>query len=157
EDRRLTTGLRICFGNLRHGFGCFWPLRSQVIIFQAVAQELEAFFGRIYHAEQIEVRRRDGSGIDHRVEVDETFPVLAAVNHHQNFFSQLLGLSQSEDFKQLVQRAKATGEDYQCLGQVCEPELPHEKIVKLEIKRRRDIWIRILLEWQIDVETNCFP
>src|SRR5215813_6363114 len=33
-------------------------------------------------------------------------------------------------------------------------ELPHEKIVELEVQRRSDVRIRILLERQIDIQPN---
>ena len=99
----------------------------------------------------------DGAGIDHGVEVDEALPVLTAVNHHQNLLGQLLGLGQGQNFKKLVQSAEAAGKDHQGLGQIGEPELAHEEVMELKIKRRRDVGIRVLFEGQIDVEADGFP
>ena len=65
-----------------------------------------------------------------------------------------MGLSESQDFKQLVQGTEPAGEDHQCLCQVRKPELAHEEVVELEVKRRCNVGVRILLEREPDVQAN---
>src|SRR5437868_12861236 len=83
-------------------------------------------------------------------------PVFAAIDDYQDFLGQLLGLGQREDFEEFVHGAEAAGEDNKSLGEIAEPELTHEEVVKLKIERRRDVGITHLLEGQIDVQTNGF-
>src|SRR5438445_13053656 len=121
---------------------------------QSIFQELQAFLWRIGHLEQFEVWWRDHADVDHGVEIDDFLPVRAAIDDNDNLFSQLLSLGKGEDFKKFVERTEASGKDNQRFGQIREPELTHEKVMELEVERRRDIGIRILLERQIDVEAD---
>jgi len=54
-----------------------------------------------------------------------------------------------------VHGAETARENHQGLSQVREPEFPHEEIVELEVKRGGDVGVGILLEGQIDVQTDC--
>src|SRR2546429_8718949 len=123
---------------------------------QSIFQELQAFLWRIGHLEQFEVWWRDHAGIDHGVEIDDFLPVRAAIDDNDNLLSQLLSLGKGEDFKKFVERDEASGKDHQRFGQIREQELTHEKVMELEVERRRDVGIRILLERQIDVEADGF-
>ena len=84
-------------------------------------------------------------------------PVRAAVDDDDNLLGQFLGLGKGEDFKQFVKRAEASGKNHQRFGQICKPELTHEKVMELEVERGRDVRIRILLKGQMDVEADRFP
>src|SRR5271157_394617 len=150
------TGLRPRLGNLRHGrFAAALGLwRGEMIRGQSFFQELETFLRRIGHLEKFEVARSDGAGVNHRFEIEDLFPVRGAVNDHDYLLGQLLRLGESEDLKKLVERAKTAGKNHQPLGQVREPEFAHEKIMKLEVERRRDVRVRILLKGQIDIEAD---
>src|SRR5437660_4453833 len=127
-----------------------------MVLGQSIFQELQAFLWRIGHLEQFEVWWLDHGGSDHGVEIDDFLPVRAAIDDNDNLLSQLLSLGKGEDFKKFVERAEASGKDHQRFGQIREPELTHEKVMELEVERRCDVGIRILLEGQIDVETDGF-
>src|SRR5579872_2101843 len=86
-------GLWICFCYLGHDFAyAFWTFWAQVVFDQAFAQELETFFRVIHDLEEFEVFGRDGGAVDHGLEVDQLFPIFAAVDHYQDFLCQLLRL-----------------------------------------------------------------
>src|SRR6266478_9342131 len=127
-----------------------------MVLGQSFFQELQTLLWRIGHLEQFEVWWRDHAGVDHGVEIDDFLPVRAAIDDNDNLLSQLLSLSKGEDFKKFVERAEASGKDHQRFGQIREPELTHEKVMELEVERRRDVGVRILLERQIDVEAYGF-
>ena len=59
-----------------------------------------------------------------------------------------------EDFKQLVHGAEAAGKDDQGLRKIGEPKLAHEEVVELEVQRRGDVGIRILLEGQMNIQAD---
>src|SRR5215471_3071551 len=81
-------------------------------------------------------------------------PIFTAIDDHNDLLGQLLRLRQRENLKQLVQRAKTSGKNNQRLGQVGEPVLTHEEVVKLEIEFRGDVRIRKLLKRQADIQAN---
>src|SRR5215467_5739928 len=87
--------------------------------------------------------------------MDEAVPVFAPVDNNQNLLRQLLCLGQREDFEKLVERAKAARKNHQRLRKICKPELPHEEVMELQIQRRGDVRVGILLERQTDVQTYC--
>ncbi len=89
-----------------------------------------------------------GSSFEHLV------PVLAAVQDDQQLLRQLAGLRQRQDLEQLVERAEAARKDHQRLGQVGEPELPHEEVVELEVQLVGDVAVGALLERQPDVQPD---
>jgi len=53
---------------------------GKVVFSQPVAKKFEALFGRVHHAEQIQVCRRDSARVNHDLEVDQALPVLAAID-----------------------------------------------------------------------------
>src|SRR5579872_3306819 len=123
---------------------------------QAVAEECKRFFRIVDNLEKFQILRRYRPGIDKGLEVDDLVPVLAAINDDQDFLGQLVRLGERQDFKKFVHRAEAAGEDYESLREIREPELAHEEIVKLEIQRRRDELVGMLLERQLDVQPDAF-
>ncbi len=104
---------------------------------EAVFEVFETFFGRVDHLEEFEVPGRDRTRIDHDLEVDELFPILAAVNYNQNLLGHFLSLGQGEDFEEFVEGPETSWENYQRFGQVGEPELPHEEVMELEMQGSR--------------------
>src|SRR5208337_1799215 len=89
-------------------------------------------------------------------EIDDLLPVLAAIHDDDNFLRQLLRLGEGDNLKEFVERTETSGKNHQPFGQVREPELAHEKVMELEVERRRDVAVRILLEGQVDVEPDGF-
>src|SRR5207245_1487642 len=65
-------------------------------------------------------------------------------------------LCQRENLKQFIQSSKTARENHQRLGQIREPELSHEKVMELEVQRRRDVRIWVLFERQPDIQANGF-
>src|SRR3954447_9965444 len=91
-----------------------------------------------------------------RIEIDDFFPELRAIENNQDFTFQLLGLSEGQDFGQFVQSSKSAGKDHERLRQIRKPELPHEEVMKLERKFRGDVWVGTLLERKTNVQANRF-
>ncbi len=81
-------------------------------------------------------------------------PVARSVNDDGDLLGQLPRLRQGEQLEHLVQGAESAGKDHQCLGQIREPELAHEKVVELEVQAGRDVGVGHLLEGQFDVEAD---
>ena len=72
------------------------------------------------------------------------------------FLRQLLGLRQRQDLQHFVQRSEAARKHHQRLGEIREPELAHEEVVKLEAQLRADVRIGQLLERQPDIQPDGF-
>src|SRR6266404_9383593 len=100
-----------------------------MVLGQSFFQELQTLLWRIGHLEQFEVWWRDHAGVDHGVEIDDFFPVRAAIDDDDNFLGQFLSLGKGEDFKKLVECAEPSGKDDQRFGQIRKPELTHEKVM----------------------------
>src|SRR5215468_5113951 len=88
--------------------------------------------------------------------MQDFIPVLLAVDDDENLLCELLRLREGEDLKQLVERAEAAGKNDQRFGEIREPVLAHEEVVKLEVEIRRDVAVGILLERQADVQSDGF-
>ena len=73
-----------------------------------------------------------------------------------NFAFELLGLSQGEDFRHLVECSKTSRKNDQSLRQIRKPKLAHEEVVEFKAQFRGDVRIRALFERQADVESDCF-
>src|SRR5258707_7502484 len=101
---------------------------------ESFLQNLERLFRCVHHGETLEVIGRDGAGVHQRGKVHHSLPIFSSVNDDQYFFRQLLRLRKSKDFKEFVQGAESTGKNHQRLGQVGEPVLTHEEVVKLKIQ-----------------------
>ena len=122
---------------------------------EAVAEESEGVLGSVDELEQAEVFGSDGASVDEGLEVHDAMPVFTAVDDDQNFLGELVGLREGEDFEEFVDRAEAAGKNHQRFGEIGEPEFAHEEIVEFEVERRSDVGVGILLEGQIDVETDA--
>src|ERR1700679_1159027 len=129
-------------------------LRFQVVRRKSLLQQREGLFRRVGELEEIQIPGRDSALLDKYIEVDYRFPIRRTIDDDRDLLGQLFGLRQSEDFEGLIDRAKTAGKDHQRLRKIREPVLAHEEIVELEVQRRRDIGIRHLLEWQLDVESD---
>jgi len=126
-----------------------------VVLRQAVPQEFEGIFRTIDDFEQLQIFGRHRARIDEGLEVDDLVPVFASVDDHENLLREFVGLGERQDFEELVHGAEAAGEDDESFGQIGEPELTHKKIVELEVQRRRDVLVRVLLEGKLDVESDA--
>src|SRR5579884_2388345 len=121
---------------------------------QTLLQNTERLRRRVRILEQIQVLGRNHSVFHQGVEVEDLAPVIAAVEHDQNFAFELLRLRERQDLAQLIQRSESARKYHQRLGQVGEPELAHEEVVKLERQLRRDERIRPLLERKSDIQAD---
>ena len=120
---------------------------------EAGAKELERFLGIVGDFEQV-IGMLDHITDVTKAEIDDLVPVFAAVDDDENLLRQFLGLRESQDLEQFVHGAEAAGEDNESFGQIREPELAHEEVVKLEVERGRDELVRMLLERELDVQAN---
>src|SRR3954465_9694737 len=124
---------------------------------QAFAKQIEGFVGAVRKTVKVPVFRRDGAKLDQRVDIQDLLPVLlTAIDHHQDFFCELLRLHQGQDLEEFVQSAEATGKDHQRLREISEPVLAHEEVMELKIQLGRDPPIRKLLVGQANVEPDGF-
>src|SRR3954453_8274907 len=102
-------------------------------------QLLESFIRRIGPMNQLFVLLGNRAPLGHRLEVDDFLPVLAAVQDDGNLLRELVGLGQRQNLEELVAGAKPSRKNHERLCQIGEPELPHEEVVKLEVKAVGDV------------------
>ena len=111
--------------------------RAQVVHLEVFAQHLEGALGRVHLFHQLEVVLVDGAPLDQRLQVQDLVPVVRAVQDDLELLRELLRLHEGQDLEYLVERAEAAGKHHERLGQVREPELPHEEVVELEVQAYR--------------------
>src|ERR1700722_1224355 len=149
-------GLRPGLGDFGQGllFLFFFWLASKVVFGQTVAEEVECVFGSVDEFKQVQVLGSNGASFDEGLEVHDAMPIFAAVDDDQNFFGEFVSLGESENLEEFIDGSESAGKNYQRFGEVGEPELAHEKIVKLEVERESDVGIGLLLKGKINVEAN---
>src|SRR5208337_3790119 len=138
--KKLWEGL----GNLR--FFLASARLIQVVADQIRTQNLERFLRRVRPVKQLQVFGRDRSGVNQRLEIDHAVPIILAVNNYADALGKFLRLRQSQQLEHLVEGAESSREYHQRLGHVGEPQLAHEKVVKLKIQLGRDVRVGHLLE-----------
>ena len=89
--------------------------------------------------EEVEVARADRAVFHERLEIDHVVPVFGAEEHDRHALARLVRLDERQDFEQLVERAKTARKQDDRLGEVDEPELPHEKVMKIEVEFPADV------------------
>src|SRR5262249_19484858 len=97
------------------------------------------------------------SGVDHavrgeRLEIYNARPIRLVDKDDGNRW-HLVGLNQSEQFEQLIERPKTTRKSYQCIGPHREVQFADREIVKLKREIGRRIGIRLLFVRQPNVES----
>ena len=92
---------------MRKGRRRFLRLRPEPLLQQA--KRLGWIIGK---AEQIEIFRADHTMAHQRVELDDLFPVLRAVENNRDRAIQFLRLLQRKYLRQFVERAEASGKDH---------------------------------------------
>src|SRR4029077_6482668 len=112
---------------MRKGRRRFLRLRPEPLLQQA--KRPGWIFGK---AEQFEIFRADHAVTHQRVEVDDLFPVLRAVKKNRVRRIELLRFLQRKELRHFVERAETSGKYHQSARKMREPQLAHEKIVKLE-------------------------
>src|SRR5580704_19421096 len=65
-------------------------------------------------------------------------------------------LHQREHFPEFIQRAETPGKHNQRLGELREPQLAHEKIMKHEAELRTDVVIGALFVRQLNTQSDGF-
>ena len=121
---------------------------------QPLLQQAERGGGIVGEPEQFEIFATDGAVPHQRLEVDDLLPVLRSVEQYRDRAIQLLRLLQGQYLHHLVERAEAAGKNHQRARQMGEPQLAHEKIVKLERQAARDVRIGPLLVRQTDIQAD---
>src|SRR6202158_5618837 len=152
EDGKLPSRSRLC--DFRQGLPFFLGRATEVVFRQSIAQELEGVFWAVYDLELVDVFRGNGAGIDEGLKVDDAVPVFAAVDDHQNFLGQFIGLRERKNFEEFVHGSESAGENDEGLGKISEPEFAHEEIVELKVQSGSDVSVGALFEGQLDVQTN---
>src|SRR5690242_14946070 len=111
------------------------------------------FLGGFREPEQFPVLRIDHALVDQKVEIDRAPPIALAYEHNGQWLD-FSGLYQRKDFKQLIESAEAArkGHESSCTQQ--KMQFAKREIVKSQTEIRRDVWIRILLVGQVDVEAR---
>ena len=136
---------------------CFNRLRSgavEVILRQAFLQDAKRFLRRIGKLKEIEVLGRDRALLDQHVHVDDLLPVARPVDDDRDLLRELVRLVQRQQLEHLIQRSEAARKDHQRLREIRKPVLAHEEVVEVEVERRRDVRVRVLLERQLDIEPD---
>src|ERR1700687_122339 len=131
KDGKLTSRSRLC--DFRQGLPFFLGRAAEVGFRQSIAQEREGVFWAVYDLELVDIFRGNGAGIDEGLKVDDAVPVFAAVDDHQDFLGQFIGLRERKNFEQFVHGSEAAGENDEGFGKIGEPEFAHEKVVKLKV------------------------
>src|SRR6201999_3806542 len=122
--------LSVCVGMFSGGF------RDKKILGQPFAQHFKRLFGRVRELEQLDVFGRDGACVHEDTKVEDTVPVFRPIDYNGDFLRELLCLRQGQNLKHLVESSKAARKNNQCLRQIGKPQLSHEEVMKLEVKRR---------------------
>ena len=122
---------------------------------EEVTEDREGFLRRARRLQVAQIVGRDHAPLGHRRDVHDLVPVVRAIEHDRELLRQLLGLRQRQDLVHLVERPEAAREHHQRLGQVGEPQLPHEEVVELEAQALGRVLVQALLERQLDVEADA--
>ena len=105
--------------------------------------------------EQLAILGVDDAFLDQKIEVHGAPPEMLA-DQNDRYRLDFPGLSQRKDFKQFVERSVATRKSDQRPRPQHEVQLAQGKIMKAEAEIGRDVWIRILLVRQLDVQADGF-
>ena len=131
-------------------------LRVEIGFFQLPFEVIEGLVDRITEMQEIDIRGRNGPPAGHGIEVENLLPVVGAEDDDGEGFGDLSGLNEGEDLHEFVERSEAAREDDQGLGEVNEPEFPHEEIMEFEVEFSGDEGIGILLVGNADIEPDGF-
>src|SRR5690606_30437345 len=120
----------------------------------------KGFVHRVHDFEQVEILRADHSVLAHLFQIENSLPVISAVEDDGDRTLDFLSLNQCQDFKKFIQGTESAREGNQCPCGIDQPELADKEVVKLE----REIWINVgvwvLFERQTDIKTDgvhaCF-
>src|SRR5437879_64017 len=127
-----------------------------VKLFETAADAVERLVHAVGKLQQVVFAPVDGAPIEHLPPVDYAIPITAAVNEDEIAALQLACLHQGEHFPKLVHGAETPRKDDERLGELREPQLAHEKVVKLKIEPGTDVGVRPLLMGQFDAQTDGF-
>src|SRR5271170_5169904 len=127
-----------------------------VVFFEAGADIFEGFVDAVGELEHLVFLFVDSAPVDHGLPVEDLVPVFAAVNEDDVLLGEFPCLEEREHFPKLVHSAKTAGENDQGFGDLREPELAHEEVVKIKAELRADVSVRELLVGQLDGETDRF-
>src|SRR5262245_12800300 len=103
---------------------------------------------------EIQITRRDGAVSDECLEIDDLLPECRAIKNDRDRPLQLAGLHQRKHLEQLIECPESAWKYDQRARQRSEPELAHEKVMKLKIERARDVGVGLLLMRKADVEPD---
>src|SRR5690348_2767323 len=137
------------FGGLKHRA---WA--AQRVLREAFGDQLIGLVHRVRYVEQLGILGADGAVADQRVEVHHLVPELGAEQDQRHTLLHLASLHQRQDLEELVEGAVAAWEQHHRLGEVDEPELPHEEVMEMHVELAAHIGIVELLVGDRDGETD---
>src|SRR5207248_7689391 len=105
-----------------------------VMLRQRLGENLKTLLRTIDKTEEIAIVRRNGSGIDQRIEVDDLVPVVAPVDDNDDLLRQFLGLRQGQNLKEFIESPESAREDHQRLCQIRKPVFTHTEVVELKVE-----------------------
>ena len=122
--------------------------------FKTAADTVKGLVHAVGKLQQIVFSPVDSAPIEHLSPIDYAIPVTAAVNEDEIPALQLARLHQRKHFPELVHGSEAARKDDERFGELREPQLAHEEIVKLKVEPGTDVRIRPLLMRQFDAQTH---
>src|ERR1700730_6610104 len=134
-----------------------WSRDAQGVCGEAFCDDFVGLVYRICAMEEVEVAGADRAVFHQPVEIDHPVPEFGAEKHDRHALAQLVRLHQGQDLEQLVERAIAAGEQHDRLGQVDEPELAHEEVMKIEVQFSADIGVVEFLVGDRDSKPDAEP
>ncbi len=98
----------------------------------------------------------DGAGIHHGLPVQNLIPIFSTVDKDDVVLGQLVRLHEREHFHELVEGAKAAGENDESFGDLREPKLTHEEVMEIETELGTDIGVGELFVGKLDGKADGF-
>src|SRR5262249_21755459 len=135
-----------CQFDLIQTFGCeveFLEFPSEIVV---------SLIDRVSLVENPQIFGADCAPPNEGVEIDYLIPILIAEQHHGHVLPRFARLNQRQNLEQLIHRAIAAGKDYERLREIDEPELAHEKVVKVEGELTRNIIVQLVLRRQLNIQ-----
>ena len=124
------------------------------VLLELGREVLVGLVDRVRGEEEVQIARADRAELHEGVEVDHLLPEALPEQHDRHVLLDLARLDEGEDLHELVQGPEAAGHDHHGLGQVAEPELPHEEVVELDREPAGDVGVVVLLERERDVQAD---
>ena len=103
-----------------------------MVLLEASTDVIEGFIDGVGELQHLKFAFVDGAGIHHGLLVQDLIPIFSAVDKDDVVLGELVGLHEREHFHEFVESAESARENYQGFGNLREPEVTHEEVVKVE-------------------------